>query len=49
MIYPVMPDTSNKILNFYNINVKNITLDMLSFDLTNIKINEIKPLFPRVE
>jgi methionyl-tRNA synthetase len=50
MIYPIMPDTSNKILNFYNINTTNdITLDMLDFDLTNTKINEIKPLFPRVE
>jgi len=49
MIYPVMPDTSNKILSFYNINVKNVTLDMLNIDLMNTKINEINPLFPRVE
>ena len=49
MIYPVMPDTSNRILNFYNISVKNVTLDLLNFDLTNTKINEIKPLFPKVE
>jgi methionyl-tRNA synthetase len=49
MIYPVMPDTSIKILNFYNIKSKNISLNMLNIDLANIKINEIKPLFPRVE
>jgi methionyl-tRNA synthetase len=49
MIYPVMPDTSIKILDFYNIKSKNISLNMLSFDLANTKINEIKPLFPRVE
>ena len=49
MIYPVMPDTSIKILNFYNIKSKNISLNMLNIDLANTKINEIKPLFPRVE
>jgi methionyl-tRNA synthetase len=49
MIYPVMPDTSVKILNFYNIKSKNISLNMLKIDLANTKINEIKPLFPRVE
>ena len=49
MIYPVMPDTSIKILNFYNIKSKNISLNMLNSDLANTKISEIKPLFPRVE
>ena len=49
MIYPIMPDTSYRILSFFNINVKNVTLDMLKFDLTNTKLNEIKPLFPRIE
>jgi methionyl-tRNA synthetase len=49
MIYPIMPDTSKKILSFYNMNVKNITLDMLNYDLTGTKMNEVKPLFPRVE
>ena len=49
MIYPIMPDTSNRILNFYNIDIKDITLDMLNYDLTGTKMNEIKPLFPRVE
>jgi len=49
MIYPIMPDTSSKILTFFNIKTKVITLDMLNIDLTNTKINEIKPLFPRVE
>ena len=49
MIYPIMPDTSKRILDFYNIDVNNITLEILSFNLINIKINEINPLFPRVE
>ena len=49
MIYPIMPDTSYRILSFFNINIKNVTLDMLNFDLTNTKLNEIKPLFPRIE
>ena len=49
MIYPIMPDTSVKILDFYKINSQNITLDMLNYDLTNIKINKVNPLFPRVE
>ena len=49
MIYPIMPDSSNRILNFYNIDIKDITLDMLNYDLTGTKMNEIKPLFPRVE
>ena len=49
MIYPIMPNTSNKILTIFNIKTKDITLEMLNFDLTNTKINEIKPLFPRIE
>jgi methionyl-tRNA synthetase len=49
MIYPIMPDTSSKILTFFNIKTNDITLDMLNIDLTNTKLNEIKPLFPRVE
>ena len=49
MIYPIMPDTSNRILSFYKIDVKDITLDMLNYDLSGTKMNKVKPLFPRVE
>jgi len=49
IIYPIMPDTSNRILSFYNIDVKNITLDTLNYDLTGTKMNEVKPIFPRLE
>ena len=49
MIYPIMPDTSKKILNFFLINEKNISLESLKINIENKNINNIKPLFPRVE
>ena len=49
MIYPIMPDTSKKILNFFLINEKNISLESLKINIENKNIDNIKPLFPRVE
>ena len=45
-----MPDTSNKILRMLSINYPEITLNLIeSDDVSDNKVNEIKPLFPRVE
>ena len=49
MIYPIMPDTSIKILGLFSINEEIITLKLINKNIENIKINEVKPLFPRYE
>ena len=50
LIHPIMPDTSNKILRMLSIDYPEITLNLIeSDDVSNNKVNEIKPLFPRVE
>ena len=48
MIYPIMPDTSYRILSFFLINEKNISLEIIKINIENKNINNIKPLFPRV-
>ncbi|MDG2416179.1 MAG: methionine--tRNA ligase, partial [Pelagibacterales bacterium] len=49
LIYPVMPDTSEKILEILNINEENNFLSINNVTLSGVKLNEISPLFPRIE
>ena len=49
MINPIMPETSEKILNFFYMSEDHISIDLLNKDISNSKITDIKPLFPRVE
>ena len=49
-IHPIMPDTSNRILNMLNLD--GIDISFLSIDkhkLDNIKINPLSQLFPRID
>ena len=49
-IYPIMPDTSDKIFNMINISNKDISfLNIDKNDVDNIKINPLFQLFPRVD
>ena len=49
LIYPVMPDTSGKILKILNIEEKNNFQSINDLALSGIKLNKISPLFPRIE
>ena len=49
LIYPIMPDTSKKILKILNIEDKNNFQTIDNLTLSGIKLNEISPLFPRIE
>ena len=49
-IYPIMPDTSNKILSIINISTENISFSRIAkIEVDNQKINPISQLFPRVD
>ena len=49
-IYPIMPDTSKKILDMININEKDISfLCINKNEVDNIKINPLSQLFPRID
>ncbi len=49
LIYPVMPDTSEKILQILNIKEENNFQSINDITLSGTKLNEISPLFPRIE
>ena len=49
LIYPVMPDTSKKILKILNIKEENNFQSINNVSLSGVKLNEITPLFPRIE
>ena len=49
LIYPVMPDTSKKILKILNIKEENNFQSINNVSLSGVKLNEISPLFPRIE
>ena len=49
MIYPAMPQTSIKILNLFSIKEDSIKIESLDMNIENIKLGNLKPLFPRVE
>ena len=50
LINPIMPNTSEKIMKMLNINVDNYEIkEIMKIDLSNVKLNTIIPLFPRIE
>ncbi len=49
LIYPVMPDTSERILQILNIKEENNFQSINDIDLSGTKLNKISPLFPRIE
>ena len=49
LIYPVMPDASEKILTILNIKEENNFQTINNVSLSGVKLNEITPLFPRIE
>ena len=49
-IHPIMPDTSNKILNMLNLDGIDISfLSIKKHKLENVKINTLSQLFPRID
>ena len=49
LIYPVMPDASERILTILNIKEENNFQAINNVSLSGVKLNEITPLFPRIE
>ena len=49
LIYPVMPDTSKKILEILNIKDVYDFHEINNVSLSGIKLNDISPLFPRID
>ena len=49
LIYPVMPDASERILTILNIKEENNFQTINNVSLSGVKLNEITPLFPRIE
>ena len=49
LIYPVMPDTSKKILEILNIKDVHDFYEVNNVSLSGIKLNDISPLFPRID
>ena len=50
MLYPIIPGSTEKILQILNINIKKISFE--SFDklpISSLKINKSYPIFPRIE
>ena len=49
-IYPIMPDTSNKILDMLNLAEIEISFSSINkHEIDNIKINPLSQLFPRMD
>ena len=49
MLYPVIPNSSKKILNIFNYNIDKLRFDNLTKLINqNIKINNPEPIFPRI-
>ncbi len=49
LIFPVMPDTSQKILKILNIKEEYNFQTINSVNLSGVKLNAISPLFPRID
>ncbi len=49
LIYPVMPDASERILTILNIKEESNFQTINNVSLSGVKLNEITPLFPRIE
>ena len=50
MLYPIIPGSTEKILQILNLNIKKISFE--SFDklpISSLKINKSFPIFPRIE
>ncbi len=50
LLHPVIPNSINKILNIYNLSLKDLNLKKIKdFNPKIIKLNQPKPIFPRIE
>ena len=49
MLIPVMPDSANKILDILNVNKTKRNFDHITISTNDYKINDPKPIFPRID
>ena len=50
MLYPIMPESCNKVFNILNININDLSYENINnLKYQNIKINKSIPIFPRIE
>ena len=50
LLQPIIPSSVNKILNIYNLSVKELSLtNIKDFNPVLIKLNQPNPIFPRIE
>ena len=50
LLQPVIPSSIDKILNIYNLSLKELNLvNINNFNPNTIKLNLPKPIFPRIE
>ena len=50
MLYPIIPDSSKKVLSLFNLNIKNIKFsDFDNLLKNNITVNPSSPIFPRID
>ena len=49
MLIPVMPESANKILDILNVNIIERNFDHINISKNEYKINDPKPIFPRID
>ena len=49
MLIPVMPESANKILDILNVNKIERNFDHITKSKNEYKINDPKPIFPRID
>ncbi len=50
MLFPIIPKSAEKVLSFFNLDIKDITFDKLElFNNKDIQINKPEPIFPRID
>ena len=50
LLQPVIPSSIDKVLNIYNLSLKELNLvNIKDFNPNTIKLNTPKPIFPRIE
>ena len=50
LLQPIIPSSINKILNIYNLSIKDLDLvNLIDFNPNTIKLNSPSPIFPRIE
>ena len=49
MLIPIMPDSANKILDILNVNKTERNFDHITISTNDYKINDPKPIFPRID